>query len=34
MAQRYIANTGADQKAMLATIGAGSIEDLPSPRPD
>ncbi len=28
MAQHYIANTGADQKAMLATIGAGSIEDL------
>ena len=28
MPQRYIANTTADQKAMLATIGAGSIEDL------
>ncbi|MGH7355513.1 MAG: glycine dehydrogenase, partial [Candidatus Rokuibacteriota bacterium] len=28
MAQRYIANTAADQKAMLATIGASTIEDL------
>ena len=28
MAQRYIANTPADQKAMLAAVGAGSIEDL------
>src|ERR687898_771724 len=28
MATRYIANTPAEQKRMLDTIGAGSIEDL------
>jgi glycine cleavage system P protein (glycine dehydrogenase) subunit 1 len=28
MTSRYIANTGAEQRQMLATIGAGSIEDL------
>ena len=28
MATRYIANTPAEQKRMLETIGSGSIEDL------
>jgi glycine dehydrogenase subunit 1 len=28
MASRYIANTPAEQRAMLETVGAGSIEDL------